>query len=112
RAVLLFGAVLMFLTGLGFYSVTSFWFLMLIAVIGTLNPSSGDVSFILPTEQAALGGMAEGGRRVALFAGYSIAGRAGVAVGALAGGTAFFGLRSGFVIAMGVALVCLVVYLG
>src|SRR5262245_10950041 len=51
RAVLLFGAALMFLTGLGFYAVTDFWLLMVVAAIGTLNPASGDVSFIMPTEQ-------------------------------------------------------------
>ncbi|MBK7859558.1 MAG: MFS transporter [Archangiaceae bacterium] len=116
RAVLLFGSALMFFTGLGFFTVTDFGLLMVIAVVGTLNPSSGDVSFILPTEQAALGGMAEGTRRVALFAGYNIAGRAGVALGALAGGVApeltGLGLRAGFVIAMGVAVACGLIYLG
>lgn len=117
RGVLLFGAALMFFTGLGFFSVTAFWVLLAIAVVGTLNPSTGDVSFILPTEQAALGGMAEGADRVALFARYSIVGRAGVALGALAGGVApgfapALGLRAGFVIAMGVAVACFVIYLG
>lgn len=117
RAILLVGAALMFFTGLGFFTVTTFALLMLIAVVGTLNPSSGDVSFILPTEQAALGGMAEGPDRVALFARYSIMGRVGVALGALTGGVApgwspVIGLRAGFVIAMGVAIACLVIYLG
>jgi len=112
RGVLLFGSALMFFTGLGFLTVTHFALLMVIAVLGTLNPSTGDVSFILPTEQAALGGMAEGDARVSLFAAYSISGRAGVAVGALAGGVAPFGLRSGFFIAMGVAVACFVIYLG
>lgn len=112
RGVLLFGSALMFFTAVGFYAVSAFAVLMVIAVLGTLNPSSGDVSFILPTEQAAIGGLAEGQQRVRLFAAYSIAGRAGVAAGALAGGVAPFGLRSGFVFAMGVALVCFVIYLG
>ncbi len=112
RGVLLFGSALMFFTAVGFFTVSAFAVLMVIAVLGTLNPSSGDVSFILPTEQAAIGGLAEGQQRVTLFAAYSIAGRAGVAAGALAGGVAPFGLRSGFVFAMGVALVCFVIYLG
>lgn len=116
RAVLLFGSVLMFFTALGFFAATSFALLMLIAIVGTLNPSSGDVSFILPTEQAALGGMAEGPSRVALFAAYSISGRAGVALGALGGGLApaysGLGLRAGFAIAMVVAAACLLIYLG
>jgi predicted MFS family arabinose efflux permease len=89
---------------------------MIVAVVGTLNPSTGDVSFILPTEQAALGSMAEGHERVALFARYAIAGRAGVALGALTGGVApehlTLGLRSGFVMTMGIAVLCLLIYLG
>jgi MFS family permease len=116
RGVLLFGSALMFFTAVGFFSLQTFWPLMIVAVIGTLNPSSGDVSFILPTEQAALGGMAEGPKRVALFAAYAIAGRGGVAFGALAGGVApthtGVGLRSGFLIAMGVAVACLLIYQG
>ncbi len=117
RGVLLFGAALMFLTGLGFLTVTAFGLLLVIAVLGTLNPSTGDVSFILPTEHAALGGMADGDARVALFARYSIVGRAGVALGALAGGVAprlapDLGYRAGFAIAMAVAALCLVIYLG
>ena len=92
--------------------MTWFGLLLVIAFIGTLNPSSGDVSFILPTEQAALGGMAEGPSRVALFAAYSISGRAGTALGALTGGLAPkydgpIGLRAGFVIAMVCAALCL-----
>ena len=41
-------------TGLGFAGITTFWPLMIVAVAGTLNPSSGDVSLFLLTEQAAL----------------------------------------------------------
>ena len=37
-------------------AVTAFWALLVIAVVGTLNPSSGDVSVFLPTEQAFLAG--------------------------------------------------------
>jgi MFS family permease len=54
RSVLLGASVLMFATGLGFGFFTSFWPLFFIAVVGTLNPSAGDVSLFLATEQAAL----------------------------------------------------------
>src|SRR5580704_16184222 len=47
-------AVLMFATGLGFALTRSFWALLAVAVIGTLNPSAGDVSVFLPMEQALL----------------------------------------------------------
>ena len=123
RTVLLFGSALMFFTGLGFLTVTWFWLLFVVAIVGTLNPSTGDVSFLLPTEQAALGSMAFGSERVGLYARYAIAGRAGVALGALTGGLApqwteehglgaALGLRAGFVFAMGAAVLCLALYLG
>ncbi len=54
RVLLLRAAVLMVATGLGFAFVHDFWPLMLVAFVGTLNPSSGDVSVFLPTEQALL----------------------------------------------------------
>ncbi|MBL8955038.1 MAG: MFS transporter [Myxococcaceae bacterium] len=117
RAVLLAGAALMFFTGLAFFAFTAFGVVLVIAVLGTLNPSTGDVSFILPTEHAALSGMADGDARVALYARYSIVGRIGVALGALAGGllpglVPAVGFRAGFLVAMAVAVVCLVIYLG
>ncbi|HEX6836417.1 MAG TPA: MFS transporter [Polyangia bacterium] len=86
RRVLLGACALMFATGLGFAGVTSFWPLFVIAVVGTLNPSSGDVSVFLPTEQAVLAQAAAPVDRTALFAWYNLAGSLSAAVGALASG--------------------------
>lgn len=77
-------AVLMVATGLGFAGLTSFWPLLLVAFVGTLNPSSGDVSVFLPLEHARLAGAASGHARTALFARYSVVGALCAAVGALA----------------------------
>lgn len=44
RSLLLAAALLMAATGLAFALVHAFWPLVLVAFIGTLNPSSGDVS--------------------------------------------------------------------
>jgi hypothetical protein len=44
----------MMATGLGFIYLRSFWSLLAVAFVGTLNPSAGDVSVFLPLEQAAL----------------------------------------------------------
>ena len=44
----------MVLTGLGFAAFVDFWPLLVIAFVGTLNPSSGDVSVFLPLEHALL----------------------------------------------------------
>ena len=54
RRILLAATGLMVATGLGFAGVTTFWPLLVVALVGTLNPSAGDVSVFLPTEQAAL----------------------------------------------------------
>lgn len=83
----LFGAcALMVGTGLGFATLTSFWPLFIVAVLGTLNPSSGDVSVFLPMEQTLVAGAAEGGSRVTLFARYNLVGTLAGALGALGGG--------------------------
>src|SRR3712207_6472635 len=54
RLLLLRASLLMVATGLGFAFVHDFWPLLVVAFVGTLNPSSGDVSVFLPTEQALL----------------------------------------------------------
>lgn len=77
-------ALLMLATGIGFASMSSFWPLLVVAFVGTLNPSSGDVSVFLPLEQASLAGAARGDARTALFARYSVTGALCAAIGALA----------------------------
>ena len=84
RRLLLGAAALMAATGLAFALGSSFWPLLAIAFVGTLNPSSGDVSVFLPLEHARLAGAAHGDARTALFARYSLAGALFAALGALA----------------------------
>jgi MFS family permease len=84
RHLLLAAALLMVATGLAFANLTAFWPLLLIAFVGTLNPSSGDVSVFLPLEHARLADAAEGEARTHLFARYSLTGALCAAVGALA----------------------------
>jgi MFS family permease len=86
RRILLGASGLMALTGIGFAGVTDFWPLMLVAVAGTLNPSSGDVSVFLPTEQAALAQTVAGPARTMTFAWYSLVGSLAGAAGALVTG--------------------------
>lgn len=83
RALLTFACLLMLATGLGFAAVTDFWPLLLIAIIGTLNPSSGDVSVFSPLEQSLLSHAAASESRTALFARYSLVGHLVGALGAL-----------------------------
>src|SRR5207253_3190550 len=83
----LFGATaLMAATGAGFALVQKFWPLLVVAFVGTLNPSAGDVSVFLPTEQALAAGTVEDLARVRLFAVYNLAGIFAGALGALVSG--------------------------
>jgi MFS family permease len=86
RKVLLFSAALMCVTGIAFYLATDFWTLLLVAFVGTLNPSSGDVTLFLPTEQAVLSEAAAARDRTSLFAWYNLAGAFAGALGSLAAG--------------------------
>lgn len=84
RRLLLAAALLMAATGLAFANLSAFWPLLLVAFVGTLNPSSGDVSVFLPLEHARLAEAAEGDARTRLFARYSFVGALCAATGALA----------------------------
>jgi MFS family permease len=122
RRVLLGASVLMFATGIGFAGITAFWPLLVVAVLGTLNPSAGDVSVFLPTEQAALAQTASGADRTHLFAWYNVASNFTGAVGSLASGIpagvahawgvdVVLAERSGFVVYALVALAIGALYL-
>lgn len=86
RTVLLASAALMSVTGVAFYLATGFWPLLVVAFLGTLNPSSGDVTLFLPTEQAVLAESAAPRDRTSLFAWYNLAGAFAGALGSLAAG--------------------------
>lgn len=83
RSLLMIAALLMAATGLGFATVTDFWPLLVVAAVGTLNPSSGDVSVFLPLEHALISHSADGKERTAVFARYSLVGALLAALGAL-----------------------------
>lgn len=123
RTILLAASGLMLATGLGFASIGDFWPLLLVAVAGTLNPSNGDVSVFLPTEQAILSGFATGQTRTALFARYNLSGTFCAAFGALCAGVPVAiakwqdwdlvdAQRSGFVLYALVALTVALIYRG
>ncbi|MEP6678256.1 MAG: MFS transporter [Betaproteobacteria bacterium] len=86
RTLLLAATLLMAGTGLGFALVTDFWPLLVIALVGTLNPSSGDVSVFLPLEHAVLSRVVADKERTAVFARYSLVGSLLAALGSLASG--------------------------
>ena len=86
RTLLQAASLLMAATGAAFVMVTDFWPLLIVAFIGTLNPSSGDVSVFLPLEQALLSHTVTAKSRTALFARYSLVGALVGALGAQSAG--------------------------
>lgn len=84
RWMLLISCGLMAGTGAAFAVIHDYWPLLIIAFIGTLNPSSGDVSVFLPLEHTVLAETVDPKQRTALFARYSLFGTLLGAVGTLA----------------------------
>ena len=73
-------------TGLGFAGIEGFWPLLVIAFVGTLNPSGGDVSVFLPLEHTVIAHVVADEERTAVFARYSFVGAFFGALGALSVG--------------------------
>jgi len=88
RRVLIWGALLTIATGVGYAASGLFPVLVAVAFVGTVNPTSGDVSAFLPIEQAILGQETEGHGRVRTFALFNVVGSLAGALGALASGAA------------------------
>jgi MFS family permease len=86
KRLLLALSLLMVATGIAFASVSPFWPLVVVAFLGTFNPSTGDVSPILPLEHAALAETVADRDRTALFARYSLIGTLAGTVGVLSAG--------------------------
>src|SRR3954470_21455680 len=86
RPALLGAALLMAGTGCGFAGVHGFWPLLIIAFVGTLNPSGGDVSVFLPLEHTVVSHVVADEGRTAAFARYSFVGAFFGALGALSVG--------------------------
>ena len=86
RRMLLGATFLMVATGLGFTFARGFWMLAIVAFVGTMNPSAGDVSLFLPLEQTAISQTVGTRDLTAVFAIYNVGGALGGAFGALASG--------------------------
>ncbi|HRP97509.1 MAG TPA: MFS transporter [Rhodocyclaceae bacterium] len=82
--LLLACAGLMVATGVAFAAVHEYALLLVIAFVGTVNPSAGSVSVFVPLEHAALTREIDAAGRTRLFARYSLVGALAAAVGAFA----------------------------
>lgn len=98
-------------TGVAFVGVTAFWPLLVMAVLGTMNPSAGDVSVFLPSELALLADEVAAPERPRIYARYNVAGAVAAAFGALASGLPDR-TRPAFVVYVVAAVVVMVLYVG
>lgn len=84
RTLLLCGAGVMAATGLAFPAVAHVVPIAVVAFIGTINPSGGDLGMLVPLEQAMLAHGASDQERTRVFARYSLIGALTMAAGSLA----------------------------
>jgi len=84
RTLLQWGAGVMAATGLAFPVVQQLVPIAVVAFIGTINPSSGDLGMLVPLEHAMLARGASDQERTKVFARYSLIGALTMAAGSLA----------------------------
>ena len=83
RGLLLVSALAMAATGAAFANVALLPLVALVAFVGTVNPSSGDIGIFVPLEHAMLARDATDRGRTQVFATYSLVGGLSSAAGAL-----------------------------
>ncbi len=88
RRVLVAGAVLMTLGGVGMAVTGNFVWLVVAATIGVISPTGNEVGPFLAVEQACLAQVVPGHERTKFFAWYNLAGYLATATGALCAGAA------------------------
>jgi MFS family permease len=74
----------MVLTGLAFAASSTYAVVLLVAFVGTINPSGGSVSIFVPLEHAVLSHSVADAERTKMFACYGLVGAVAAALGALA----------------------------
>jgi MFS family permease len=83
RKLLLFGALLMTLTGLAFPNFHHLAIVVMVAFLGTINPSAGDLGIAVPLEHAMIARSVADETRTRAFARYSLIGALSAAAGTL-----------------------------
>jgi MFS family permease len=84
RGLLLAASALMIASGLAYAAANDYAVLLVVAFVGTINPSGGSTSVFVPLEHTVLSGAVEPARRTWAFARYSLLGALAGAAGALA----------------------------
>ena len=86
RALLVAASALMVATGIAFALASTYAMVLLVAFMGTINPSAGSVSVFVPLEHAVLAHAAADADRTRMFARYGLIGALAAAAGSLATG--------------------------
>ncbi len=87
RGLLLAASGLMAATGLAYAAASDYAILLVVAFIGTINPSGGSTSIFVPLEHTVLSGAVAPAERTHAFARYSLIGALAGALGSLAAAT-------------------------
>lgn len=95
RNLLMGASALMTVTGLTFAAFHTYGIILLIAALGTINPSAGSVSIFVPLEHAVISRAVSDSARTRTFARYSLIGAMAAALGALASGSPDLLARAG-----------------
>ena len=83
RTLLLGASALMVGTGMAYAGTNDYTVLLLVAFVGTINPSGGSTSVFAPLEHTVLSGAVAAARRTHAFARYSLIGALAGALGSL-----------------------------
>ena len=86
RRLLIAASLLMTATGLAYAATNAAWVLLVVAFVGTVNPSGGSASIFVPIEHAVLSGAVAPAERTRAFARYSLIGALAGALGSLLAG--------------------------
>ncbi|MBI3371340.1 MAG: MFS transporter [Betaproteobacteria bacterium] len=86
RGLLLAASALMAATGLAYAAATDYAILLVVAFVGTINPSGGSTSIFVPLEHTVLSGAVAPVNRTRAFARYSLIGAFAGAAGSLFAG--------------------------
>ena len=87
RRLLIMASAIMVATGLAFASSSTYALLLLVAFVGTINPSAGSVSIFVPLEHTILSHSVADADRTRMFARYGLVGSLAAAIGSLASGS-------------------------
>ena len=87
RRLLMIASAIMVATGLAFAASSTYWVLLLVAFVGTINPSAGSVSIFVPLEHTVLSRSVADADRTRMFARYGLIGSLAAACGSLVSGS-------------------------